>query len=283
MASLTGAGRAGKMPASEARGVLREVVEAMGGEGVLEGFRLNGRRALVTGAGRGIGRTTACALAAAGAEVTLCARSGDELERACREIARNGFAARPLVADVTDVGGFGNAIAALPAFDVFVNNAGTNRPKPLAEVTEDDYDAVMGLNVKAAVFAAQAVTRAMLASRVRGSVINMSSQMGHVGAANRTIYCASKWALEGFTKALAVELGPAGIRVNALAPTFIETPMTRPFLQNEEHRRQIVSKIKLGRLGQLGDLVGAVIFLASDASALMTGSSLVIDGGWTAE
>jgi NAD(P)-dependent dehydrogenase (short-subunit alcohol dehydrogenase family) len=215
-------------------GILREsVVAVMSGEAVLGGFRLNGRRALVTGAGRGIGRTVADALAAAGAEVTLCARSEDEIDRACRELAGNGFAARPLVADVTNVGRFGNTIAALPAFDIFVNNAGTNRPKPLADVTEDDYDAVMDLNVKAAVFAAQAVTRVMLAQGVRGSVINMSSQMGHVGSANRTIYCASKWALEGFTKALAVELGPAGIRVNSLAPTFIETPMTRPFLEND--------------------------------------------------
>lgn len=255
----------------------------MSGDDVLARFGLHGRRALVTGAGRGIGRAVSDALAEAGAEVTLCARSADEIDRACRELGERGFAARPLVADVTDVRGFGDTIAALPAFDIFVNNAGTNRPKPLADVTEDDYDAVMGLNVKAAIFAAQAVTRVMLAEAVRGSVINMSSQMGHVGAANRTIYCASKWALEGFTKALAVELGAAGIRVNTVAPTFIETPMTRPFLANEEHRRQIVSKIKLGRLGQPSDVVGAVIFLASEASALMTGSALVVDGGWTAD
>lgn len=259
------------------------MTDAMSGDEALARFRVDGRRALVTGAGRGLGRTIADALAAAGAEVTLCARSGDEVERGCGEITGKGGAARPLVADVTDVGGFGRTIAALPAFDIFVNNAGTNRPKPLADVTEDDYDAIMGLNVKAAVFATQAVTRVMLAHGVRGSVINVSSQMGHVGAANRTIYCASKWALEGFTRALAVELGPHGIRVNTLAPTFIETPMTRPFLANPEHRQAIVSKIKLGRLGQLDDVVGAVLFLASDASALMTGSSLVIDGGWTAD
>ena len=186
-------------------------------------------------------------------------------------------------ADVTDIRAFADAISALPAFDVFVNNAGANRPKPLAEVTEEDFDAIIDLNLKAAIFAAKAVSGVMRAQAVRGSIINMSSQMGHVGAANRTIYCASKWGLEGFTKALAVELGPVGIRVNTIGPTFIETPMTRPFLEDERVRRAIIDKIKLGRLGQIEDVVGAAIFLASDASGMMTGSSIVIDGGWTAD
>jgi len=252
-------------------------------ENVLASFRLDGKRALITGAGRGLGLAIAEAFAVAGAEVTLCARSADEIHRACDDMQAGGFSARPLVADVTDIQGFGRSIAGLPVFDIFVNNAGTNRPKPLSDVTEEDYHAVMDLNLKSAIFAAQAVSRRMAANGVLGSIINMSSQMGHVGAANRTIYCASKWAIEGFTKALAVELGPIGIRVNSIGPTFIETPMTKPFLENEEHRREIVSKIKLGRLGQLSDVVGAAIFLASDASSLMTGSSLVIDGGWTAD
>ena len=150
-------------------------------------------------------------------------------------------------------------------------------------VTEEDYDAVMGLNVRAAIFAAKAVTASMIKSGKGGSVINMSSQMGHVGAANRTLYCASKWALEGFTKALAVELGSMGIRVNTICPTFIETPMTRPFLDDPQFREQILSKIKLGRLGTVDDVVGAAVFLASESSSLMTGSSLMLDGGWTAD
>jgi len=249
----------------------------------VERFRLAGKRALVTGAGRGLGRAIAEALAEAGAEVTLCSRSEGEIKLACEEISNQGYSARGLIADVTDISRFGEMISALPPFDVFVNNAGTNRPKPLAEVTEVDYDAVLDLNVKAAVFAAQAVTRVMAAAGVRGSVINMSSQMGHVGAANRTLYCASKWALEGFTKALAVELGPVGIRVNTICPTFIETPMTKPFFEDDGFRQQTLAKIKLGRIGQVSDVVGAAIFLASEASALMTGSSLVIDGGWTAD
>jgi NAD(P)-dependent dehydrogenase (short-subunit alcohol dehydrogenase family) len=246
-------------------------------------FRLDGKRALVTGAGRGIGRAIAEALAASGAEVTLCARSGDEIAAAVQELRASGLDAEALVADVTDVESFAARIAALPAFDVFVNNAGTNRPKPLSQVTTEDYDAVMGLNLRAAVFAAKAVTDRLLAEGKPGSIINMSSQMGHVGAVNRTLYCASKWALEGFTKALAVELGPHRIRVNTICPTFIETPLTRPFLQDAAFRASVLSKIKLGRIGQVEDITGAAVFLASDASTLMTGSAMILDGGWTAD
>lgn len=246
-------------------------------------FRLDGKRALITGAGRGIGRAIAQAYAASGAEVTLCARTRAEIEEAAAELTAAGFAARALVADVTDAAGFAQIIDGLGAFNVFVNNAGTNRPKPLSEVTEDDYDTVIGLNVRAAIFAAKAVTARMSARGRGGSVINMSSQMGHVGAANRTLYCASKWAIEGFTKALAVELGPQRIRVNTICPTFIETPMTKGFFDDPQFRDAVLSKIKLGRLGTVEDVVGAAVYLASDASGLMTGSALMLDGGWTAD
>ena len=246
-------------------------------------FRLDGKRALITGAGRGIGRAIAQAYAASGAEVTLCARTRTEIEEAAAELTAAGFAAWALVADVTDAAGFAQIIDGLGAFDVFVNYAGTNRPKPLSEVTEDDYDTVIGLNVRAAIFAAKAVTARMSARGKGGSVINMSSQMGHVGAANRTLYCASKWAIEGFTKALAVELGPQRIRVNTICPTFIETPMTKGFFDDPQFRDAVLSKIKLGRLGTVEDVVGAAVYLASDASGLMTGSALMLDGGWTAD
>jgi len=246
-------------------------------------FSLKDRRALVTGAGRGIGRAVALGLADAGADVTLCARSADELDCVADAIRATGGKADVLVADVLDFHGFADRISALPAFDIFVNSAGTNRPVPLADATEDDYDAVLDLNLKATVFATQAVTARMLAAGRKGSVINMSSQMGHVGAANRTLYCASKWALEGFTKSLAVELGSMGIRVNTICPTFIETPMTKPMLENVDFRNEVLSKIKLGRIGQVDDVVGAAIFLASGASSLMTGSALMLDGGWTAD
>ena len=246
-------------------------------------FRLDGRRALVTGAGRGIGLAIAAALAEAGAQVTLCARTAAEIAGAADAIRKNGGVADALRLDVTDLTAFGRAVAEAEPFDIFVNNAGTNRPKPFVEVPPEDFDAIIGLNVRAAFFAAQAVVRRLLLAKRPGSIINISSQMGHVGAPNRTVYCASKWAMEGFSRAMAIELGPHGIRVNTLCPTFIETPLARGFLADETFRESVLAKIKLGRIGTVSDLMGAAVFLASDASALMTGTSLVIDGGWTAD
>ncbi|MCB1481877.1 MAG: SDR family oxidoreductase [Rhodobiaceae bacterium] len=246
-------------------------------------FRLDGQRALVTGASSGIGRAIAEAYAAAGAAVTLCARSADAIKAMADTLAARELKADTLACDVTDTDAFATEIAQRPAYDILVNNAGTNRPKPLLDITPEDYDAVMNVNMRAVYFVTQAITRQMIAEKRSGSIINMSSQMGHVGGANRTLYCASKWALEGFTKALAVELGPHGIRVNTICPTFIETPMTKPFFEDEGFRKSVLSKIKLGRLGQVEDITGAAIFLASSASSLMTGSSLMLDGGWTAE
>ena len=246
-------------------------------------FRLDGRRALVTGGGRGIGLAAASALAAAGAEVTLAARTASEIEAAAAAIRARGEAAAALTLDVTDVEATRRAIAAAAPFQILVNNAGMNRPANLPDVTIEDFDAIMSLNVRAAFFAAQAVALKLIEAKLPGSIINISSQMGHVGAARRTVYCASKHAMEGFTKAMAIELAPHNIRVNSLGPTFLETPMTRPFFANKAFRDEVLSKIKLGRLGQLDELTGAIVFLASDASSLMTGAALVLDGGWTAE
>jgi NAD(P)-dependent dehydrogenase (short-subunit alcohol dehydrogenase family) len=246
-------------------------------------FRLDGKTALVTGAGRGIGLAAASALASAGARVTLAARTREEIEAAASAIRARGEAAQALPLDVTDLSGMQAAIARAEPFNILVNNAGTNRPKPLLEVTVDDFDAIMDLNVRAAYFVAQAVARRLIEAKQSGSIINISSQMGHVGAARRTVYCASKHAMEGFTKAMAIELAPHNVRVNSLGPTFLETPMTRPFFENKAFRDEVLSKIKLGRLGQLDEITGAIVFLASDASSLMTGSALVLDGGWTAE
>src|SRR5512145_1447432 len=246
-------------------------------------FRLDGKRALVTGAGRGIGLAAAGALADAGAHVTLAARTGEEIEVAAEAIRARGQQAEALVLDVTDLAATQAAIAAAAPFQILLNNAGTNRPKPLLEVSIEDFDAIMGLNVRAAYFVAQAVARRLIEAGTKGSIVNVSSQMGHVGAARRTVYCASKHAMEGFTKAMAIELAPYGIRVNSLGPTFLATPMTRPFFENKAFRDEVLGKIKFGRLGQLGEVTGAIVFLASDASSLMTGSAMVIDGGWTAE
>jgi NAD(P)-dependent dehydrogenase (short-subunit alcohol dehydrogenase family) len=246
-------------------------------------FRIDGKRALVTGGGRGIGLAAGSALAAAGAQVTLAARTKSEIEDAAAAICARGDRADALALDVTDIEAVRNAIAQAEPFSILVNNAGMNRPAYLADVTVEDFDAIFGLNVRAAFFVAQAVALRLIEAKLPGSIVNVSSQMGHVGAARRAVYCASKHAMEGFTKALAIELAPHNIRVNSLGPTFLETPMTRPFFENKAFRDEVLAKIKLGRLGQLDEITGAIVFLASDASSLMTGSALVLDGGWTAE
>jgi NAD(P)-dependent dehydrogenase (short-subunit alcohol dehydrogenase family) len=245
---------------------------------VTPSFRLDGRRVIVTGAGRGIGLAAASALAGAGAEVTLVARSASEIEAAAH--AMGGTA---VVLDVTDIAAVKAFFAERPAFHVLVNNAGTNRPKPMTEVSEDDFDAVYDLNVRSTFFVAQACVHKMLAENVSGSLIHIGSQMGHVGGPNRSLYCGSKWALEGMNKAFALDLATHGIRSNTIAPTFIETPLTRPYFDDAAFKASVLSKIKLGRIGQVEDLMGAIVFLASDASALMTGTSMIIDGGWTAD
>jgi NAD(P)-dependent dehydrogenase (short-subunit alcohol dehydrogenase family) len=246
-------------------------------------FRIDGRRALVTGAGRGIGLTAAAALAEAGAHVTLVARTTKEIEDAADAIHARGQNADTLTLDITDLEAARKALAERAPYQVLVNNAGTNRPKMLPDVTVEDFDVIFALNVRAAFFMARTVALRLIEEKLPGSIINVSSQMGHVGAARRTVYCASKHAMEGFTKAMGVELAPHNIRVNSLGPTFLETPMTRPFFENKAFRDEVLSKIKLGRLGQLEEITGAIVFLASDASSLMTGAALVLDGGWTAE
>jgi len=246
-------------------------------------FRLDDRRALITGAGRGIGLAAAAALGQAGAHVVLVARTGSEIEAAAGQIRADGGTAEPLVLDVTDLAAVRATMDAQPAFDILVNNAGTNRPAQFLEVTEQDYDAITTLNQRAAFFVAQAVARRMVEAAKGGSIIHISSQMGHVGGARRTVYCMSKHGIEGLTKAMAIDLAPHNIRVNSIGPTFIDTPLTRPFWNDKGFHDDVLRRIKLGRLGRVEDLMGAVVFLASDAAAMVTGTSLVVDGGWTAE
>lgn len=246
-------------------------------------FRLDGRRALVTGAGRGVGLALAAALADAGASVTLVARSADEIEAAAVAIREAGGTADAAPLDVSDLGSVAAFFDARSPFQILVNNAGTNHPKPMQDVTEADFDAVIDLNVKSAFFVAQGCVRRMLMKQTRGSLIHISSQMGHVGGRDRALYCASKWALEGMSKAFSLELAQAGIRSNTIAPTFIETSLTRKFFDDATFKSDVLARIKLGRLGQVEDLMGAVLYLASDAAALVTGTSLVVDGGWTAD
>jgi|TARA_B100001540_G_scaffold291071_1_gene288284 NAD(P)-dependent dehydrogenase (short-subunit alcohol dehydrogenase family) len=244
-------------------------------------FQLDGRRALITGGGRGIGLAAAAALAEARAHVTLAARTKSEIEEAADTILSEGGSADAIVLDMLDTAAVKDVVAAAKPFDILINNAGTNRPKTMADTTEEDFDAILDLNLRAAYFVTQAVTNKMLAAKIQGSVINISSQMGHVGGPLRTVYCSSKWAVEGFTKSLAMELGPHGIRVNSIAPTVIETPLAKEMLKDSEFRNAVISKIKLGRIGEVEDLMGAIVFLASDAARMITGASLLIDGGWT--
>jgi NAD(P)-dependent dehydrogenase (short-subunit alcohol dehydrogenase family) len=242
-------------------------------------FRLDGRRALVTGGSRGIGLGAAAALGEAGAHVVVAARGAEELQAAVAAMRDAGLSAEAAVLDVTD----GAAVVALldrvGPVDVLVNSAGMARHGPALETAEADYDAVMAVNVKAAFVLAQEVARRMTGP---GSIIQISSQMGHVGGIDRAVYCATKHAVEGMTKAMAIEWGPRGIRVNTICPTFIRTPLTEGTFADPEKRAWIESKIKLGRVGTVEDVMGAVVYLASDASALVTGTALMVDGGWTA-
>ena len=245
-------------------------------------WRLDGRRALVTGAGRGIGMAAAVVLAEVGADVTLVARSSEETASVARQLRDAGFQATSAVLDVTDATCVREFIGDTGPYQVLVNNAGTNRPALLTDSRDADIDMLLTLNVRSALHVAREVVRGLLTNRLGGSIVQVSSQMGHVGAPGRTVYCATKHAIEGMTKALACEVGPHGIRVNSICPTFIATEMTRVQLGEPDFRRQVLDKIVLGRLGELSDVMGAVLYLASDASAMVTGTSLLIDGGWTA-
>ena len=245
-------------------------------------FRLDGKVALVTGAGRGIGRAVALALAAAGAELILNSRTPAELDALAGEIAATGGRARSLPFDVIDSAKARAAIAGLPRLDILVNNAGMNRPQPFLEVDEAILDRMIALNVKAAFVIAQAAARPMVAAG-SGVIVNMSSQMGHVGSErDRTAYVMTKHAIEGLTKAMAVELAPKGVRVVSIAPTFVMTPLTKPFFDDPETKKWILDRIPLGRAGTVEEVASAVVFLASPAASLVTGSSLLADGGWTA-
>jgi NAD(P)-dependent dehydrogenase (short-subunit alcohol dehydrogenase family) len=249
-------------------------------------FRLDGKRALVTGGSKGIGLAAAHALVQAGAHVCIAARNATDLIAACADIQRasglKDIKTAHAVLDVQDSTAVDEMFKAHGPFDIVINNAGTNRPKLIEDTSSEDVDAIIDLNVKAAFYVLRAAARSLKAAGSSGSLINISSQMGHVGGPKRSLYCASKHALEGMTKALAWELGGHGIRVNTICPTFIETEMTRPMLADPAFSSFVTSKIALGRVGKLEEIMGAVVFLASDASSLMTGSALMLDGGWTA-
>lgn len=246
-------------------------------------FRLNGKRALVTGASSGIGLGAAVALARAGAHVTCAARRLAALQDLVGELNAEGHEADALAMDVSDIAATEAKIAETGPYDILVNSAGIARHAPALETTEEDFDLAMGLNLKGAYFLTRNIARGLVAAKKPGSLINISSQMAHVGGIDRAVYCSTKHAVEGFTKSMAIEWGPLGIRVNTICPTFIRTPLTQVTFDNPERVAWIEEKIKLGRVGEVTDIMGAVVFLASEASALVTGTSLLIDGGWTAD
>ena len=247
----------------------------------INAFRLDGQLAVVTGASRGLGQGCALALAGAGADVALIGRNQDDLVAVAKDIQGLGRTAHVLAIDVTNSDDLAAMLGQLPPFHIFVNNAGTNRPQPFLDVDAETYDMVMNLNLRAAFFAAQAAARLMNMNGQGGSIINMSSQAGHRALRDRSVYSTSKFALEGLTKAMAFELAEQNIRVNAVAPTFVETPMTQAGLAQKDFRDYVEGKIKLPRLGQIGDVAAAVLFLASPAASMITGTSLLVDGGWT--
>lgn len=246
-------------------------------------MKLEHRRALVTGASSGIGLGCAVALAEAGADVVLAARNANRLDEVVEAIRERGWRAEALVLDISQCEATSKAVSANGPFDILVNSAGLARHSPAIETEMEDFNAVMDINLRGAYFLTRAVARGLIDSGKSGSLINISSQMGHVGGIDRAVYSASKHALEGFTKAMAIEWGPSNIRVNTICPTFIRTPLTQGTFDNPERLRWIEEKIKLGRVGEVEDIMGAVVFLASDASAMITGSALMIDGGWTAD
>jgi NAD(P)-dependent dehydrogenase (short-subunit alcohol dehydrogenase family) len=244
-------------------------------------FRLDGRRALVTGAGRGIGLAAAAALAEAGAHIVLAARTRSDLEEVHKAIGKAGGSSEVLVLDVLDDVAVRREVASRPPFHVLVNNAGINRPQPFIDFKTEDLDLLLDLNVRAAFVVAQAVAKRMVETETRGALIHISSQMAFTTGPGRTVYCATKAALEGLSRAIAAELAPKGIRSVTLCPTFVETPLAAQMLAKPEFRAFVLEKIKLGRIGQVEDLMGAIVYLASDASGLVTGTHLLVDGGWT--
>jgi NAD(P)-dependent dehydrogenase (short-subunit alcohol dehydrogenase family) len=246
-------------------------------------FRLEGKRALVTGASSGIGLGAAAALASAGADVWCVARRLEGLTTLRDALRAQGAQAEAAALDITNLTHTAAFVAQNGPFDILVNSAGMARHSPAVNTTPEDYDAAMNLNLRAAYFLTREVAKGLIAAKRAGSLINLSSQMGHVAGPDRAVYAANKHALEGMTKAMAIEWGPNAIRVNTLCPTFIRTPLAEQTLAIPERRDWILSKIKLGRVGEVEDLMGPIVFLASDASAMMTGTHLIIDGGWTAE
>ena len=253
----------------------------------LKSFDLKNKIALVTGAGKGIGRASAIALAEAGADLIILSRTESDLKKVEKEIKKLKRKCKIFVCDLFDNDQVINIFSEIKKLDILVNNAGTNIPSHFIKIKKKDMDYMVDLNIKAAFQVAQLASNTMLRSKNRksigGSIINMSSQLGKVGAPNRSTYNMTKFGIEGLTKGMAIDLASSNIRVNSICPTFVETPMVKKFFLDKSFKKKTLENIPLGRFATESDVATAVVYLASDASSMMTGSSLVIDGGWTAK
>jgi NAD(P)-dependent dehydrogenase (short-subunit alcohol dehydrogenase family) len=252
---------------------------------ILPGQRLDDRHAVVTGAGRGIGRAAALALAEAGASLTLFARSQNELDTVAQEVRDRGRHVDTCAGDVRSPRDIGRLIETASAHDnlsICVTAAGVNRPGPTLEQPVEDFDLVVDTNLRGTYLTCRAFAEAVVGQGHGARIVAVSSQMGEVGYPGRAAYCASKHAVNGLVRALAVEWAPLQISVNAVAPTFVDTPLTRPMFEDREFKEDVLRRLPIGRIGESADIVGAIVFLASDQAGLVTGHVLAVDGGWTA-
>ena len=252
----------------------------------LKKYNLKNKVALVSGAGKGLGKACALALAEAGANLIIISRTKKDLEQVAKEAKKFKSKCKIYVCDITNYNDLKTIINKQPKIDILVNNAGTNIPEHFTKVKTKNMERLVKLNTIAAFNLAQLSSIKMIKTKNRkkigGSIVNMSSQMGHVGGRIRSVYNMNKFGMEGLTKGMAIDLAKYNIRVNSVAPTFVVTPMTKNFLKNKKFRRDTLKSIPLGRFAEMSEVASAVVFLASDAASMITGTSLLVDGGWTA-
>ena len=253
----------------------------------LQDFKVTNKTALVTGAGKGIGKASAIALAEAGANLIILSRTKSDLDNVEKQIRKLKRKCKSYICDVSNYEDVKSVFNKVSSLDILVNNAGANRPDHFTKIKKEDMDYVVDLNMKAAFHVAQMAAKVMLKSKNRkskgGSIINMSSQLGKVGAPNRSIYNMTKFGLEGLTRGMALDLAKKNIRVNTVCPTFVETPMVKKFFEDKKFKKTMMNNIPLGRFATVSDVATVVVFLSSDASSMITGSSILVDGGWTAK
>ena len=253
----------------------------------LQQTQVKNKTALVTGAGKGIGKACALALAEAGANLIILSRTKSDLDKVEKQITKLKRKCKSYICDVSNYEDVKNVFNKVSSLDILVNNAGANRPDHFTKIKKEDMDYVVDLNIKAAFHVAQMATKVMLKSKNRkvkgGSIINMSSQLGKVGASIRSVYNMTKFGIEGLTRGMALDLAKDNIRVNTICPTFVETPLVKNFFKDKKFKKAMIDNIPLKRFATESDIATAVVYLASNASSMMTGSSLVIDGGWTAK